>query len=42
MVVLPSAGASRYHNCSTDGGTSQEYFGYHLIYRYLFRSDLVQ
>jgi hypothetical protein len=28
MVVLPSTGASRYHNCCTDGGTSPEYFGY--------------
>jgi hypothetical protein len=24
-------GASRYHNCCIDGGTSPEYFGYHLI-----------
>jgi hypothetical protein len=28
MVVLPSTGASRYHNCCIDGGTSPEYFGY--------------
>jgi hypothetical protein len=27
MVVLPSTGASRYHNCCIDGGTSPEYFG---------------
>jgi len=31
MVVLPSAGASCYHNCCIDGGTSLENFGYHLI-----------
>jgi hypothetical protein len=24
-------GASRYHNCCIDGGTSSEYFGYHLV-----------
>jgi hypothetical protein len=24
-------GASRYHNCCIDGGTSPEYFGYHLV-----------
>jgi len=28
MVVLQSTGASRYHNCCIDGGTS---FGYHLV-----------
>jgi hypothetical protein len=27
MVVPPSTGASRYHNCCIDGGTSPEYFG---------------
>jgi len=27
MVVLPSTGASRYHNCCRDGGTSPENFG---------------
>jgi len=27
MVVLPSTGASRYHNCCIDGGTSMENFG---------------
>jgi hypothetical protein len=27
MVVLPSTGASRYHNCCVDRGTSPEYFG---------------
>jgi hypothetical protein len=31
MEVLPSTGASRYHNCCMDGGTSQEYFGYILV-----------
>jgi hypothetical protein len=31
MVVLPSTGALRYHNCCIDGGTSPEYFGYHLV-----------
>jgi hypothetical protein len=31
MVVLPSTGASHYHNCCIDGGTSPEYFGYHLV-----------
>jgi hypothetical protein len=25
-------GALRYHNCLIDGGTSPEYFGYHLVY----------
>jgi hypothetical protein len=27
MVVLPSTGALRYHNCCVDGGTSPENFG---------------
>jgi hypothetical protein len=31
MVVLPSTGASHYHNCCIDGGTSPEYFGYTLV-----------
>jgi hypothetical protein len=31
MVVLPYTGASRYHNCSLDGGTSPEYFGCILV-----------
>jgi len=31
MVVLPSTGASRYHNCCIDGGTGPENFGYHLV-----------
>jgi hypothetical protein len=32
FTVWPvGTGASRYHNCRIDGGTSQEYFGYHLI-----------
>jgi hypothetical protein len=25
-------GASRYHNCCIDGGTSLDYFGYHLVH----------
>jgi hypothetical protein len=28
MVVLPSTGASYYHNYCIDGGASPEYFGY--------------
>jgi hypothetical protein len=32
MVVLPSAGTLCYHNCCIYGGTSVEYFGYHLVY----------
>jgi hypothetical protein len=32
MVVLPSTGVSHYHNCYIDGGTSPEYFGYHLVH----------
>jgi hypothetical protein len=24
-------GASRYHNCCMDGGTSPDYFGFHLV-----------
>jgi hypothetical protein len=35
MVVLPSTGASRYHNCCIDGGISPEYFGYTLVYMYM-------
>jgi hypothetical protein len=31
MVVLPSTGALRYHNCCVDG-TSLENFGYHPVY----------
>jgi hypothetical protein len=31
MVVLPSDGASRYHNCCIGSGTSPEYFGYTLV-----------
>jgi hypothetical protein len=27
-------GASRYHNCCIDGGTSPEYFGCHLVLRH--------
>jgi hypothetical protein len=38
MVVLPSAGASRYHNC-IDSGTSPEYFGYRLVYLQILKSD---
>jgi hypothetical protein len=32
IVVLPSTGASRYHNCCIDGGACPEYFGYTLVY----------
>jgi hypothetical protein len=32
MVVLPSTGASRYHNCCIDGGASPKYFGYTLAH----------
>jgi hypothetical protein len=28
MVVLPYTGASRYHNCCIDGGTSSEFCGF--------------
>jgi hypothetical protein len=31
MTVLPSIGATRYHNYCIDGGTSPEYFGYDLV-----------
>jgi hypothetical protein len=31
-VVLTSTGASRYHNCCIDGGTSPEYFGYTIVH----------
>jgi hypothetical protein len=31
MVVIQSAGASRYHDCCIDGGTSPEYFGFSRI-----------
>jgi hypothetical protein len=31
MAVLPWTGASRYHNCCIDGGTSPENFGQHLV-----------
>jgi hypothetical protein len=34
MVVLPSTGASRYHNCCISGGISPEYFGYTLVQVY--------
>jgi hypothetical protein len=37
MVVLSSTGASRYQKCCIDGGTSPEYFGYHLVMSELFR-----
>jgi hypothetical protein len=33
VVVLPSIGASRYHNCCADDGTSPEYFVYTLVIR---------
>jgi hypothetical protein len=32
MVVLPCTGASCYHSCWMDGGTSPEYLGYHRIH----------
>jgi hypothetical protein len=32
MAALLSTGASRYHNCYIDGGTSPEYFGYPLAH----------
>jgi hypothetical protein len=32
MVVLPSTGSSRYHNCCVDDGTSSEYFGYTIVH----------
>jgi hypothetical protein len=32
MEVLPSTGASRYHNCCIDGGISPEYFGYTIVH----------
>jgi len=35
MVVLPSTGASRYHNCCRDGGASPEYFGSHLVFGFV-------
>jgi hypothetical protein len=35
MVVLPSTGASRYHNCCIDGSTSPEYFGFTLVLLYV-------
>jgi hypothetical protein len=35
MVVLPSTGASRYHNSCIDGGTSSEYIGCTLVYCFL-------
>jgi hypothetical protein len=37
MVKQPGlgTGASHYHNCCRDGGTSPEYFGYHLIFSFL-------
>jgi hypothetical protein len=28
MTVLPHTGASRYHNCCMEGGTSPKYFGF--------------
>jgi hypothetical protein len=36
MIVLPLTGASRYHNCCIDGGTSPEYFGYTLVYTRIY------
>jgi hypothetical protein len=40
MVVLPSTGVSRYHNCCIDGGTSPEYFGYHPVFN-LFQNGAI-
>jgi len=38
MVIIPSTGVSRYHNCCIDGGTTLENFGYHLVQsRYLLK-----
>jgi hypothetical protein len=32
FTVWPvGTGASRYHNCCIDGGTSPDYYGYHLV-----------
>jgi hypothetical protein len=31
MVVLPSTGSLRYHNCCIDGDTSPKCFGYYLV-----------
>ena len=31
MVVLPSTGITRYHNCCIVGSTTLENFGYHLV-----------
>jgi hypothetical protein len=39
MVVLPSIGASRYHNCCIDGGTSPEYFECTLLTKTLCNTD---
>jgi hypothetical protein len=39
MVVLPSIGASRYHNCCTDGSTSPEYFEYNLVYTAIWKEQ---
>jgi hypothetical protein len=37
MVVLPSTGASRYHNYCIDGGTSPGCFGYPSYLKKTFR-----
>jgi hypothetical protein len=37
MVVLPSTGASRYHNYCIDGGNSPGYFGYPLVLWFILR-----
>jgi hypothetical protein len=35
FTVRPvGTGASRYHNCCIDGGTSPEYSGFHLVYAF--------
>jgi hypothetical protein len=42
MVVLPSAGASRYHNCCIDSSTSPEYFVYSLVSNHLHGTESFQ
>jgi hypothetical protein len=37
MVLLPSTGVSRYHNCCIDGDTNPEYFGCTLVYMKNFK-----
>jgi hypothetical protein len=40
MVVLPSTGASRYHNCCIDGATIPESFGYTLVWKWSLDSKV--